>query len=296
MHAKLVVVSTLNLDCTLFRGRIPSSCVTREINSKEVYFARVDENLFCLSLDKNFAVMVSAFARERLLTQQRVMYNANTAKPMNVWMHVKPWIWTETHTSGPWRLQNRPELFNSKLPHIWMFDHISIRKLLLMSYRIAILTSEKKSSPRRQYIRMLTVHKEIQGITRKSGVGFHRFVRLETPMIPWMQSAKVGDENLFCLTLGKDSACRNWCIAWWYFSPILRWEWREFRRNDEIVRNCAESNGRIEHASLGAWPLRSHGNRISRETSRAALEMFLVGGSNFWNGGQGVPRVLWGER
>ena len=84
MHAKLVVVSTLNLDCTLFRGRIPSSCVTREINSKEVYFARVDENLFCLSLDKNFAVMVSAFARERLLTQQRVMYNANTAKPMNV--------------------------------------------------------------------------------------------------------------------------------------------------------------------------------------------------------------------
>lgn len=85
---------------------------------------------------------------------------------------------------------------------------------------------KKNSSPRRRYIRMLTVHEEIQGITRKSGVGFHRFVRLETPMTPWMQSAKAGDENLFWLTLGKDSACRNWWIS--CFPSMFVMEVREF--------------------------------------------------------------------
>jgi hypothetical protein len=65
MHAKLVVVSTLNVDSTSFRGRIPPSCETRKTISNEVYFARVDDNLFCLSLGKNFSVMMSAFAREK---------------------------------------------------------------------------------------------------------------------------------------------------------------------------------------------------------------------------------------
>ena len=56
---------------------IPMKCI----------FARVDDNLFCLSLGKNFSVTMSAFARERLLTQQRIMYDANTAKPINSSMY-----------------------------------------------------------------------------------------------------------------------------------------------------------------------------------------------------------------